>query len=144
MPHHFAQKLNLTKKFLLAVGGFAALVAPFAMGLLNPPIGHAQPQEVFDVASVKLNKTGGRGGYPGLSPGGERFTVTNLPLQALIMLAYDVTPRQISGVPNFFNKEGYDIEAKCDVPLKREQALRMLQTLLADRFKLTIHRETRE
>ncbi len=92
---------------------------------------------------MKLNKTGGRGGYPGLAPGGERFTATNLPLLALIMLAYNVTPRQISGVPTSFNDERY-IEAKCDRALKQAQALRMLQTLLADRFKLTLHRETKE
>jgi len=78
---------------------------------------------------VKLNKTGGRGGYPGLAPGGERFTATNLPLLALIMLAYNVTPRQISGVPTSFNDERYDIEAKCDRALKQAQALRMLADL---------------
>jgi bla regulator protein blaR1 len=144
MAHHIAQNLNLTRKLLLAVGGFAAVVAPIAIGLLNAPAGHAQSQEAFDVASVKLNKTGGRGGYPGLAPGGQRFTATNLPLLALIMLAYNVTPRQISGVPSSFNTEGYDIDAKCDHPIEREQALRMLQTLLADRFKLTLHRETRD
>jgi uncharacterized protein (TIGR03435 family) len=60
------------------------------------------------------------------------------------MLAYNVTPRQISGLPSSFNTEGYDIEAKGAGPLKQEQALRMLQTLLADRFKLTFHREIKE
>jgi uncharacterized protein (TIGR03435 family) len=60
------------------------------------------------------------------------------------MLAYDATPRQISGVPSSFDREGYDIEAKCDHPMTKEQAARMLQTLLADRFKLVVHRETKE
>jgi uncharacterized protein (TIGR03435 family) len=105
---------------------------------------HAQKPPAFDVATVKLNKTGGRGAYPGLAPGGQRFTATNLPLLALIMLAYDATPRQISGVPPAFNTEGYDVEAKCDHPITKEQAARMLQTLLAERFSLTLHRENRE
>jgi uncharacterized protein (TIGR03435 family) len=139
-----AQNLSNAGKLLQCVGGTAAVVAAIALGLLNMPASRAQSQESFDVASVKLNKTGGRGGYPGLAPGGQRFTATNLPLFALIMLAYNVTPRQISGVPSSFNTEGYDIEAKSDRPLKQEQALGMLQTLLADRFKLTVHRETRE
>ena len=60
------------------------------------------------------------------------------------MLAYDVTPGQITGLPTSFERPLYDIEASCDRPIKKDQALRMLQTLLADRFKLTLHRETRE
>jgi uncharacterized protein (TIGR03435 family) len=105
---------------------------------------HAQSRENFDVATIKVNKTGGLGGYPGLEPGGQRFTARSLPLLALIMLAYDTTPDRISGVPASFNIELYDIEASCDHPIKQEQALQMLQTLLADRFKLTLHRENRE
>jgi uncharacterized protein (TIGR03435 family) len=83
-------------------------------------------------------------GYPGLSNGGQRFTGTNLPLTALILLAYDVTPRQVLGVPSSLDAVGFDIEAKCDHPIEKGQSLRMLQTLLADRFKLTFHRETKE
>ena len=124
--------------------GSKLMFSAMAIALAGAPLSRAQEQEAFDVASVKLNKTGGRGGYPGLAPGGQRFTATNLPLMALIMLAYSVTPNQITGVPKIFDGEGYDIEAKCDRPLKREQALRMLQTLLADRFKLTLHRESKE
>jgi bla regulator protein BlaR1 len=144
MAQQIAQNLSLARKLLLAVGGMAAVTAPIAMGLLNAPAGRAQSRVSFDVASVKLNKTGARGGYPGLAPGGQRFTATNLPLLALIMLAYNVTPGQISGVPSSFNREGYDIEAESDHPLKQDEALRMLQVLLADRFRLTLHREARE
>lgn len=97
----------------------------------------------FDAASVKLNTSGGNG-YPGVAPGGKRFTATNLPMTALIMLAYDVTPAQISGVPSALDKVGYDIEATCDHPMTKEGGGRMLQTLLADRFKLVVHREERE
>ncbi len=104
----------------------------------------AQSREAFDVATIKLNNAGGYGGYPGLEPGGKRFTARGLPLVALIMLAHSVTPDQISGVPSSLNTEAYDVEASCDHPIKREEALRMLQTLLADRFKLALHRETRE
>lgn len=98
----------------------------------------------FDVASVKTNTTGGGSEYPGLAPGRQRFTARSLPVTALILLAYDVTPGQISGVPSSLDAVGYDIEAKCDHPMTKEQSLPMLQTLLAERFKLTLHRETRE
>lgn len=39
---------------------------------------------------------------------------TFLPLLALIKLAYDVTPSEISGVPSSFNTEGYDVDAESD------------------------------
>lgn len=99
----------------------AAAIALAALVFLHAPACNAQAQETFDVASAKLDATGG-GGYPGLAPGGQRFTATNLPLTALIMLAYDVTPRQISGVPNSFATERYDIDAKCDHPMTKQQA----------------------
>ena len=51
---------------------------------------------------------------------------------------------KLAGVPRFLDATGWDIEAKCDYPMAKEQALRMLQALLADRFKLTLHREMRE
>ena len=98
----------------------------------------------FEVASVKLNRTGARGSSATPSPGGRRFSATNAPLIMLVMLAYNVTQRQIAGLPNSFNAEGYDIEAKSDHPVSYQQQMRMLQTLLADRFKLTLHRETKE
>jgi uncharacterized protein (TIGR03435 family) len=120
------------------------LISAMAIALIAPSPSLEQSQEAFDVTSVKVNVTGGRGGYPGLAPGGQRFTATSLPLMALIMLAYNVTPRQISGVPSSFTTELYDVEASCSHPIKQDQALRMLQTLLADRFKLILHRETRE
>ena len=126
--------MNAMSKLVFSAATFA---------LVTSPQGRAQTREAFDVASVKLDKTGGSSGF-NLAPGGESFTATNLPLLALIMLAYGVTPRQISGVPSSFSTEAYDIVAKSDRPIKQDQALRMLQTLLADRFKLTLHREARE
>ena len=60
------------------------------------------------------------------------------------MMAYDITDRQISGGPNWLDSDTYDIYAKAERPTSREQIYLMLQTLLADRFKLSLHRETRE
>jgi uncharacterized protein (TIGR03435 family) len=120
------------------------VIATIAVTFASTSQINAQTREAFDVASVKPNTTGGGGAYPGLTPGGKRFTATNLPLTALIMLAYDATPRQISGVPTELDKVGYDIEASCDHPMTKEQASRMLQTLLAERFKLAVHREGRD
>jgi uncharacterized protein (TIGR03435 family) len=102
----------------------------------------AAPQ--FEVASIKVNRTGARGASAGPAPGGQRFTAANAPLVMLVMMAYHVTPRQISGLPASFNSEGYDIEAKAEHPVSRDQMMLMLQALLEDRFKLTLRRETKE
>lgn len=171
MSNRVVLELNFTRKTALAASGLAALAAPIVIGIMSGPMVRAHsfeppaaaemqdtpaapvrvvkeaaaPAETFDVASVKPNTTGAGGfGYPGLGPGRQRFTAANLPLTALILLAYDVTPGQISGVPGSLDATGWDIEAKCDHPMTKEQALRMLQALLADRFKLAFHRETRE
>jgi uncharacterized protein (TIGR03435 family) len=95
----------------------------------------------FEVASMKVNTVEAPNTMTRL-PGGERLRVTNFPLLWLIGEAYHVPNRQISGLPD--TKETYDIEAKADHPVSREQMMAMLQHLLEDRLKLTIHRETKE
>ncbi len=51
---------------------------------------------------------------------------------------------QVIGGPAWIDSEGYDIEAKPETNTDQKHAWLMLQTLLADRFRLTLHRETRE
>jgi uncharacterized protein (TIGR03435 family) len=107
----------------------------------------------FDAASVKPNKSAARPGIQFL-PGG-RFTATNMPLFILIASAYDVPFQSVrlSGGPDWIRSERYDIEATAGsgaVPAglfakAREGKTRlMLQALLADRFKLTVRRETKQ
>src|SRR5207248_2104667 len=76
-------------------------------------------------------------------PGG-RLTTENAPLVLLIQNAYSVQAFQIAGGPEWVNTAGYDIEAKPEGNTDRKQMWLMVQTLLADRFKLAMHRETRE
>jgi uncharacterized protein (TIGR03435 family) len=104
---------------------------------------HGQAQPAFEVASVRLNRTELRGGSMDFSTGGERFSMRNMPLGALILVAYNVTARQLSGTSEFLSRK-YDITAKAEHPVKKDEMLRMLQALLADRFKLIVRRETRE
>ena len=60
-----------------------------------------------------------------------------------IKWAYDVQEAQVAG-PDSLRSQRYDIQAKADDPVTEEQMRMMLRQLLADRFKLTFHRETRE
>jgi uncharacterized protein (TIGR03435 family) len=114
-------------------------IASFSGGL------RAQSCSAFDVASIKLNTGGAEGRYPPeLAPGGRRFTATNQFIVELLMFAYDVSPLQISGIPSSFSGERYDIEARCEQPMAKDQLPHMLQALLAERFHLSIHRERKE
>jgi len=84
---------------------------------------------------------GMRGG-PGTSDPGQ-VTYSGLPLKLILTNAYDVRPYQISG-PEWLDTERFDIVAKVPAGATREQARVMLQNLLADRFGLTLHHETKD
>jgi len=83
------------------------------------------------------------------------FTATGGTLQALIQNAYEVQSFQIAGAPNWVTSDKYDIEAKMEGTVAEElqklspdqrriETRRMLQALLADRFKLKLHLQTKE
>jgi uncharacterized protein (TIGR03435 family) len=97
----------------------------------------------FEVASVKPSKGEVRGASAEFSEGGNRFTATNMPLGGLILMAYNITVRQLSG-PGTGLSDKYDVAAKAEHTMSREQMLRMLQALLVDRFKLVLHWEAKE
>ena len=102
----------------------------------------------FEVASVKPsnpNPTGPLGATPYVLPALGRLTTQNTTLRILVMAAYQKQPFQIVGGPPWFNADKFDINAKAaDGSLTTDQMLELLKTLLADRFKLKLHPETRE
>lgn len=101
-------------------------------------------QPEFEVASVKPNKSGNNSISISRQPGG-RVTVTNAPLRMLITFAYDLREHQLSGGPGWLSSDRYDIVAKADNPNPTDAEMKLLfQTLLADRFQLKTHRETKE
>ncbi|HKQ86297.1 MAG TPA: TIGR03435 family protein [Candidatus Acidoferrales bacterium] len=138
-----------------------AVFVVFAAGVLvraDDAATHAQTQPPaplsFEVASVKLNKSGDVRSPSMILPGG-RFTATNNTVRALILKAYGIfaSPYLLKGGPGWIDSERYDVDAKASsgaIPAGTsnrvlwEKTRLMLQTLLADRFKLSIHRETKE
>lgn len=97
-------------------------------------IASAQTQRSFEAASVKPIDPGDRvGSY-------SRYNEYMGSLQALIRFAYEVEDYRISGVPKWLDDDKFDVIYKPSGP----QANLMLRTLLADRFKLAVHTETRQ
>jgi uncharacterized protein (TIGR03435 family) len=97
----------------------------------------------FEVASVKLGTPPAQSSF-GPLPGGERYRARMAPLGWLMSAAYGVPMRLISGLPQALTSDGYDIEAKAEHAVSREVMMAMLRSLLEDRFKLAVRRETKE
>jgi uncharacterized protein (TIGR03435 family) len=120
----------------------------------TPATQTAAAMPVFDVAAIKLNKSGDGGSSSNSQDG--RFTATNVTLKSLMQFdAYGIPAPRILGGPKWVDTTRFDVEAKMDeadaAQLKAldraknsEQTHAMFQQLLADRFKLAVHWETRE
>ena len=100
------------------------------------------PHLEFDVASVKTNKSGPTMMAMRTLP--TSFNMTNIPLRILITQAYRLSSYQLVGGPNWLDSERFDIVAKAPEGSRPDQVPLMLRGLLADRFKLKVHAETRE
>jgi uncharacterized protein (TIGR03435 family) len=102
----------------------------------------AQTVPQFEVATIKITDPA--------SPLGNATNFTKTRFQAtgsvqdLLRVAYGVQDFQISGGPKWLYADRFDIEAKPEHPSGQGEIKLMLRTLLADRFKLALHRETRE
>ena len=98
----------------------------------------------FDVASVKVSQLARAGGEGSRrervdhTPGS--LTMRNVRMKSAIQWAYNVKSYQVAG-PDWLESERYDIVGKAAGEVDEDQLRLMLQTLLADRFKLTLHRE---
>ncbi len=107
----------------------------------------ARPEAAFEAASIKQSLTAhGRGGGDFSSPG--VFHVRAFSLKDLIRIAYtDGSYRpeeyQVVGGPDWLDDDAYDVVAKSGASTARQEMRQMIQTLLAERFGLVVHREIR-
>ncbi len=110
----------------------------------------AEERLEFEVASIKPSglpvrgviRLGRQGGPDSGDPGRVAYTFSTI--RDLMIDAYGVKRSQISGGPNWLDSERFDIVAKVPAGATKEQVKVMLQNLLAERFQLTLHRETKE
>lgn len=94
--------------------------------------------QAFEVASIKPNPTGG--GHSDTDVDGNLLRMKNVTLKACITWAYRFTDSEISG-PDWLASERFDIIAKTESGAPKPE---MLAAVLEDRFKLAVHRETKE
>lgn len=130
------------------------LVAAGWMAFTVPVLGQSVKTPAYDVVAIKINKSGTN--MTRVTGAGDRYSATNVSLRLLIEEAYDLkTDNLISGLPGWVNSTRVDIEAKMDadaaaallkLPKEEQWAQRrlMMQSLLAERFQLKIHHESKE
>jgi bla regulator protein BlaR1 len=168
MTQRLADTLTFRRKLLLATMGMAAIAGPLVFGALALPAGQSPtvPQwqieaggkMTFDVTSIKQNKSSDHpySNFP-LSPGavyspnGGLFTATNFPLIAYIAFAYNLTndqlfqlQRLLPQLPKWIATDRFDIQARAQGNPSKDQMRLMIQSLLADRFKLAIHNDIKQ
>jgi uncharacterized protein (TIGR03435 family) len=147
MANRIFHKLNLAQKLLLAVAAIGAVGGPIAAGLF----GQAAPPPAFEVASVKLADPAtpppyAHTGGPGTSDPG-RIHYSQATMAGLLLEAYGVQLDQVSGLSNWARgmavTDFYVLDATMPPETTKAQFRLMLQDLMAERFHLVVHHETR-
>jgi bla regulator protein blaR1 len=162
--------LSAGKKLLLAAGGTLAVILPVLVGIAGMQLRAQAPdiswqteaggKTAFATASVRrseMNPSGLPRFFPPAFPldSGDAYSSTagrfafNFPLPAYITFAYKTSPVQeqyrsmIAGLPQWVATDTFEIEAQAEGNPTKDQMRLMMQSLLADRFKLAVHFETR-
>ena len=135
--------------FVAAIGGIRLLIVKrlvvicllFSGSLLGQT--NSGPTSSFEVASIKPSASTDPRALVQAVPG--RLLMQGFPLRTLIVFAYGVGNYQVTGGSSWVGSDRYDIQAKAEGNATvREMEGPMLQSLLADRFKLSFHRETQQ
>jgi uncharacterized protein (TIGR03435 family) len=142
----------MRESLLIAIASIAiAIPSAFAQSSTEQQI-----KLKFDVASVKQNRSNGKPTSnisltqgSAYSPNGGRLSATNQSVFICILFAYKVSLTeawdQFKHLPQWARTQTFDIQAKTDIPNPtKDQMRQMMQSLLEDRFKLAVHRETRQ
>ncbi len=163
MSQHVVRKLDFGRRLLLTGAALFAIAAPIVFGLFNATPSRAQSQGTvvsdaasFDSVTIKVSEPptpsmGREVHAERMMTGPMGFRADNIPLRALIQEAYGVQGNQVEGPSELLNTT-YDIEGKTaqkeDGTKTFQQAVienhLMLQNLLAERFKLVLHHESKE
>jgi len=130
---------------------------PIALTLIGCAVLSAQspPSPSFEVVSIKPNQSFPAFSLLGATQPGGRFTMTNVSVRDMIGLAYRLRDFQIVGGPSWASSDRFDVLAKAAEELRPPPApwatdasssvvLLMLQSLLAERFHLAVHKEVKD
>jgi uncharacterized protein (TIGR03435 family) len=166
MVEPLGRKLSLG--VLLSATAWMVLTAPVALGQASAPqpsataspaatvssepappaklefdVASVRPSAPLDMAKLQAQMAAGKMPRMGVHVDGLLAEYNYLSLKDLIAAAYKVKDYQITG-PDWMGTQRFDISARMPEGSTKDDAPKMLQALLADRFKVVIHRETKE
>ncbi len=109
---------------------------------------HAAPSEqrlTFEVVAIHPSSPDAAGGFVKPLPNGSGYSVNNMTVKTMMSVMYRIPGRQIVGGPDWFGSDRFDVEARADRGEHSIDELHtMLKNLLADRFGLKFHVDTKE
>jgi len=149
MSQHPGQRLSRWAKAFLVAIATVTVAAPVGIGALTasirpPAIDLSLPNSGrrFEVASVLPNTSGEMRVMMRVQPGGA-WEATNVTLESMIRLAYRIQESQLVGGPAWIYSDRFDIVAKSSPGAAAQEFGLRMQSLLAERFNLRLHSETR-
>jgi uncharacterized protein (TIGR03435 family) len=116
----------------------------FSIAVLFTALSIIAAEPSFDAVSIRPNTSASlNSGIQ--APTGGRLRAVNVTLQMLVMRAYKMKAFEVFGGPGWVNTDRFDISAiSAETSLDEPRFKLMLQTMLADRFHLQVHRETKQ
>lgn len=156
MTQHMACKLIFGRQLNFAAISLAAVAGVGSFGLMNSWQIHAQssataaaPLPSFEVASIRPGDPHGEWNFNG--GGGRRLDATNITVKKLISIAYEIDETHLDKLPSWAQSQKFTIQAVVppDLPKLPMQQIhqmlyQMVQSLLAERFALKVHRTTKQ
>jgi len=145
------RRLSVWQRAALTGLALAAVVTPFALGMMttvlraqtgNSFVGlQTSATRRFDVASIKENRSGDPGWRLG-PPNKGTESIFNLELRKIVASSFRIQDKMVFG-PDWMDSVRYDIEAKGSPTANSPEVWEMMRSLLAERFHLKYHLETR-
>ena len=130
---------------VMMIVAITGLCAPGALTLdaqgVPPQAAAPGPLPQYE-ASIKRNQS--NDGMFAIRGEPQGRTMTGVPVRQLIVQSYGIQPNQLIGGPDWIASDRWDIQVRADGPVTPPQMNLIMQQMLADRFKLVTHRETRE
>jgi uncharacterized protein (TIGR03435 family) len=121
-----------------------ALLVGTIVLLSIPVFGQTTPASpTFEIADVRVSDRQMNVGVTGNAIRDGRYELHNATMVDLIRIAYGIEAEKVAGGPNWLELDRYTVIAKAPAPTPVADARLMLRTLLADRFKLAVHEDTR-
>ena len=146
--------LNVWRKILLTTAAFAVIAGPIAAGVTSSSRLRAQSSSTpddtlgppFAVVSIKASAPDDDKSYPWVTGANGRFAVKNVRLRNVILYAYQINIANLWGAQDAasWTADKFDIEAQADGNPSGAYMRAMVRRMLADRFNLIVHRETRD